>query len=211
VTSAEPIVHYSRLPFNEAQEKPKLEAGFPYVVDKPYEITSCSTIHYNCFAWAAEDDTRRWLPEINPDGRTVGGFYWPTEPEIPALLTVWALEKVYETRGFVPCDDGGHVPGVQKLAIYGYDRHSATHAARQTDTGTWLSKMGPLADIEHERVDDIVGGMVAEIQAYMSRPWPTQTTSLPGQRPLEIAGPTQAPPKVSELKPQLLLPRGRDT
>lgn len=186
MTKARSTGRYSTLPFTEAVERHKLEMAFPYIAGKSYKITSSSAREYNCFAWAAEDDTRRWLPETGPTGEIIGGFYWPDG--VPMFVTVWTLEQLYDQAlGYEACDDGDHVIGLQKIAIYGYDRHNATHVARQTARGTWLSKMGPLADIEHDNAGNIVGGTVAKVQSYMRRP-------------------SSAAPRLAANSPQLLLP-----
>jgi hypothetical protein len=163
-------VHYSRCPFNATQEAEKLEQASPTLNGTPYQITSGSTKKYNCVGWALGDDTRWWEPVVISGGKKLGGYFWPIDPDIPAWFSVGALEKLFASHGYEQCEDGDHRQGVEKVAIYGYSRADATHVARQLSSGKWTSKMGPLADIEHERCDQIEGGMIAQIQQFMSRP-----------------------------------------
>lgn len=163
-------IHYSRCPFDATQEARKLEDAAPELRGTSYRVTSGSTLMYNCVAWVAGDDTRWWEPVANPGGKQLGGYYWPTNPDIPAWFSVAALEKLFASFGYQPCDDGDPVDGAEKIAIYGYSLSDATHVARQLDSGAWTSKMGRLADIEHESAEQIEGGMTAQIQRFMSRP-----------------------------------------
>jgi hypothetical protein len=165
-------VHHSRAQFNAPQEAEKLEQACPALSGSTYSVTSGSTKSYNCVAWVAEDDTRWWEPVVVAGGRQLGGYYWPIDPDIPAWFSVGALEKLFASRGYEQCDDGEHVEGVEKIAIYGYSRADATHAARQLSSGKWVSKMGPLADIEHEAPGQIEGGTIGQLQQFMSRAVP---------------------------------------
>jgi hypothetical protein len=165
----EPI-HYSQGPFDPDVETRKVEAARPSLEGTAYCISSRSTDRYNCVAWAAGDDTRFWAPAPGPGGKQLGGYYWPPDPRIPALFTVGALEQVFAARGYSRCENGDVTPGIEKVAIFGYDEHDATHMARQTRDGKWTSKMGALADIIHEELNGIAGGTVGQIQRFMSRP-----------------------------------------
>jgi hypothetical protein len=192
------ITHYSRCPFNATQEAKKLEEASPALSGTSYRVTSGSTKGYNCVAWVAGDDTRWWEPVAGFDAKQLGGYYWPTDPEIPAWFSVSALEKLFASQGYEQCDDGDHIPGVEKIAIYGYSRADATHVARQLSSGAWTSKMGRLADIEHECHDQIEGGMVAQIQQFMSRPVTASGNDDADQSPALIVS-TQRPAEVADI------------
>ena len=44
------------------------------------------------------------------------------------------------------------------------------HAAKQLPTDLWTSKLGKKADIEHEKPDDVAGGLYGQVFEIMKRP-----------------------------------------
>lgn len=141
-------------PVQLAVERAALFEQRPDLEGTTVQITSPSTRDYNCIAWAAGDNSRVWSPAVGPGGQSVGGYYWP--PDVPALPSVSAVEQLFIQRGFTVTDRGDTAlePGVEKVAIFGEDEMGCvTHAARQGANGRWLSKMGDLADVEHDLLD----------------------------------------------------------
>ena len=53
--------------------------------------------------------------------------------------------------------------------IYGDDLGEVRHAARQVPNGKWASKMGDLADIEHDSPEVVEGVLYGTVQRYMFR------------------------------------------
>jgi hypothetical protein len=60
-------------------------------------------------------------------------------------------------------------PGFEKVVLYG-SALLYTHAARQLPNGKWTSKLGALADIEHDTPEDVAGGVYGEVAGFMKRP-----------------------------------------
>ena len=88
------------------------EPAFPYL--GVYECHSPPTPiggphpRYNCYAFAAGENSKRWEPD--PSGQC----YWP--PGIPRNYGVAAFGSAYGTLGYQPCADGGRIPGYEKIA-----------------------------------------------------------------------------------------------
>jgi len=117
-----------------------LEAIFPSLADDDYAKTSEPTDEYNCFAFAAGDDSSWW--GAPPDD------YWP--PGVEYGRSPENLLAAFATIGYVECTNGDLEVGFEKIAIYAHpDTLKATHAARQLESGRWTSKLGELEDIEH--------------------------------------------------------------
>jgi hypothetical protein len=114
-----------------------------------WTCTSKRTRDYNCIAFAARDETRRWEP--------FGGYYWPRPEEARNRgYSVEELIEVYKTEGFQVCADGNLVEGSEKIAIYVNNYGGWEHAARQESDGKWKSKLGDLEDILHDSPDALI-------------------------------------------------------
>lgn len=123
-----------------AQIARRLHVGFPNLASGEYKITSRWTHDYNCLAWAAGDDTRRW--DCGPP------YYWP--PGIPEDWRVSSVIAVLATVGYMPCSNFDVERGFEKVAIYTHQiTGHATHFAIQLRAGRWSSKLGDWEDIEH--------------------------------------------------------------
>lgn len=154
---------------DEAAERECIHEWMPHLTTVPFDVKSPTDRGYNCVAWAVGDDTKIWSPAVGVGGKLLGGYFWP-EPA-PKLPTVNATEMVFELEGFVRTDIGDTAPepGVEKIAIFGYDEMGlVTHAARQTASDRWSSKMGDCGDVEHE-LRDIQGGVLGELQSVMRK------------------------------------------
>jgi hypothetical protein len=118
--------------------------NFPRLRSGRYQVTSLDTEDYNCLAWAAGENFRKWDP-------TEPSHHWPG----PRQLTIAAFNQAYGSIGYVPCSDGTLEQGFEKIAIYVTLDGRPKHAARQLASGAWTSKLGDGWDIEHPTVEDV--------------------------------------------------------
>ncbi len=125
--------------------------NFPRLRTRPYQVTSDDTEEYNCLAWAAGENHRKWDP-------TDPSHHWPATRS----LTIAAFYEAYATERYVPCDDGTLESGFEKIAIYVTLDGGPKHAARQLSNGKWTSKLGDGWDIEHDTVEDVSNGVQNE-------------------------------------------------
>jgi hypothetical protein len=93
-----------------------------------------STTRYNCFAFAAGDNTQRWEPDPAEQ------YYWP--PDVPREYTVAAFIRAYQTCRYEVCADGLHERGYEKIVVYADGHGLVKHAARQISDGRWLKQVG---------------------------------------------------------------------
>ncbi len=133
---------------------------FPRPTPDNHRETSPATKTYNCIAWAAGDTGHWWEPGVHwqpPD--------WPGNDH-----GLGALEYAFRALGYVDCGgDAALEPGFNEVALYG-GVIEWTHAARQLPSGGWTSKLGKLADIEHDTPDVVAGGAYGEVMQIMKRP-----------------------------------------
>ena len=120
-------------------------------------MTSPATPDYNCVAWSARDTSRSWQP----------GVHWPVEAP-PTDGGPGVLEKAFLSLGYEPCEGGDPERGFEKVALYSAGAFY-THAARQLPDGRWTSKLGEMEDIEHDRPEDVGGGVYGEVFRFMRR------------------------------------------
>jgi hypothetical protein len=83
------------------------------------------------------------------------------------------LEQAFRSLGYQDCADAGLGPGFEKAALYGPSL-LYTHVARQLPNGKWTSKLGAAEDVEHDKQDDMAGGLYGEVVQWMKRPAPEQ-------------------------------------
>lgn len=126
-----------------------LEALFPRLRGRRYEITSVTDPSYNCVAWAAEDVSRWWEPD------PLRFRYWPSG--VRREYTLQAYGDAFRQLGFQDCPDPKLEEGWEKVAIFGTKDGTPTHAARQLTDGTWTSKLGKLEDIKHSDLEQVSG------------------------------------------------------
>jgi len=139
---------------------------FPDLVNHAHEETSPGTIKYNCIAWAAGEQHRRWWPD-DPD---TGESHWPFG--VPREKTLEAFVAAFATLGYDRCDSPNREKGFEKVVIYYEEVEGATHAARQLANGRWTSKLGDEEDIWHESLEAINGPLYGMPGAYLRRPVP---------------------------------------
>jgi len=82
---------------------------------------------------------------------------------------VAAAVAVFLGLGFETCDNADVCAHWENIAIFG-DAAGYRHAARQLETGHWLSKLGKLYDIEHKFLDDLADGSYGTVMQFMKRP-----------------------------------------
>ena len=132
-----------------------------------YEVTSDATDHYNCVAWAMDEDDRWWSHEYDDD------YYWPDQA--PRSGSVDTYRAMFALFGFEECESGDIQRGFEKIAIFA-DEGRFTHVTRQLPSGRWTSKLGEDCDIEHD-LDDLTRRRTpfsqyryGEIVGFMRRP-----------------------------------------
>jgi hypothetical protein len=146
-----------------------LERFFPSLRRHSYRVTSPNTRRYNCTAWANSVASKWW--------EALPGYFWPGK--IPRDGTVDTYIKLFSLCGFERCPDASLEHGVERIAIYAIG-YSFKHVARQLPDGKWTSKLGALEDIEHDRLDALVGDEYGQVVAYMKR---NQGNDMVGRQP----------------------------
>lgn len=142
----------------DSEVRNDLEGRFPSLRNSNWKIKSPFNKDYNCFAWAACDDTKLWAPVMPP-------YFWPSDA--PRELTVECFVKTFASMGYKPCEDASFEIGYQKVAIYADEEMTPTHMARQHFFGRgWLSKLGGLEDILHPKLQDVEGDTAATSTEY---------------------------------------------
>jgi hypothetical protein len=141
---------------------------FPNLVgDASFRIASPHDHGYNCFAWAAGEDERRWDPvlEIAP---TRAGVYWP--PGVPLLPSRNAFVAAFASIGYAVCEGPALEAGYEKVVIYENASGEPVHASRQLPSGVWTSKLGGANDIEHGEPDGLTAPLCGAPAVYLRRP-----------------------------------------
>jgi len=125
---------------------------------------------YNCWAFAAGENTRRWDPD--PGNQ----YYWP--PTAPRAYTVSAFIQAYQTRHYEVCGGGLQERGYEKIVIYADGVGIVRHAARQISDGRWLSKLGDEEDIIHETPQSLASPDYGQPVCYLRRRPPSFLAGL---------------------------------
>ena len=149
-----------------------LETIFPNLVGSNWDIESPEDYNYNCIAWAAGEDHRRWWPSLCP----VPGMpldYWPEG--VPREETIPSFIMAFETIGYRPCRSGSFLLGFGKVALYADSELTPTHMARRRLFWKgWLSKLGDYEDIFHPRLENVTGSGpndYGDVVQYLKRSW----------------------------------------
>jgi hypothetical protein len=135
------------------------EAQFPALGS--WTETSEATREYNCAAFAAGEDHRRWDPF--PPGLD----YWP--PGVARSYALAAFVAAYQTINYAVCADGALEPQREKIAIYTNVYGGVEHIARQLPDGKWTSKIGDHEDIVHDSPASLGGSDYGEPTCFMAR------------------------------------------
>src|SRR2546427_2505133 len=91
-------------------EQLELKIQFPNIDFASTEKTSPKNATYNCIAWAAQENSRKWWPD------RMHQLYWP--PGIPREATLDAFVKAFEAQGYQTCSDASLEVVFEKIAIY---------------------------------------------------------------------------------------------
>jgi hypothetical protein len=140
-----------------------LEAIFPDLAAAGYSPRSAKSTVYNCIAYAAGDETRKWV------GYREASYYWPEGAREGHTLD--ALMSAFEQLEYALCDSDALEVGYEKVALY-VDRDGLwTHAAKQGEDGRWISKLGNWEDIIHQTPQALAGPDPAygQVACFMKR------------------------------------------
>lgn len=166
-------------PQNVEAEKAAVLEQLPHLEHAVYgtdwSVESCSTDDYNCVAWAMGDCEQSWSPTLE------GGYYWPPT-SVVGVPVLEVVADVFRAEGYAECADSTLVPGAEKVALYTDSLREVRHAARQLQSGRWVSKLGDLADIEHVAVDAVECGLYGHVTMILCRPINPPTTVTPPLR-----------------------------
>ena len=115
---------------------------------------------YNCIAWALGENDR----VIS----NAAGDYYPSTTT--RLQLSRELVEICTFYGFEKCESPALEEGYVKIALYGRNDFWK-HAARQSPSGKWLSKLGVTgADIEHESPTCVECDAYGTVYCYMRKP-----------------------------------------
>ncbi|MCX4139389.1 hypothetical protein M0D68_14430 [Paraburkholderia sp. SEWSISQ10-3 4] len=145
--------------YHTGEQLDQICAAFPAINRDTFAVTSPQDPHYNCIAWAADENDVWWWP--SPDA------YWPDGLPLRDE-SVQNFTAAFETIGYLPCDDGSLEEGYEKVVIYSVSG-MAKHMARQLPDGAWTSKLGKAFDVRHGADLDVSGEVYGECTHYMRR------------------------------------------
>jgi hypothetical protein len=140
-----------------------LEKIFPNLAASGYSPKSEKSTAYNCIAYAAGDETRKW------EGYHEKGYYWPDGAKEGHSLD--ALVNAFEQLGYCICDHETLEASYEKVVLYVDKDGLWSHAAKQCPDGQWTSKLGNLEDIVHRMSQALAGPEPAygQVACYMKR------------------------------------------
>src|SRR5277367_5809474 len=147
-----------------------LVARFPKLPADGAIKTSDATPRYNCLAWSASRDKRRWWqPNLEEPWD-----YWP--PGIPDDFSFDSFVLIFEKRGYNKCGlDSRFEFFYKKVALYA-DEDGFTHVCDQSNSGAWWSKLGAFEDIMHnslEALEGKIGNEYGNVRQILKKPcWP---------------------------------------
>ena len=142
---------------------PHLESIFPDLAASGYSPKSEKSGVYNCIAYAAGDESRKWV------GYREVGYYWPEGAKEGHTLD--ALVSAFEQLGYAICDSDALESEYEKIALHVDKDGLWTNAAKQCEDGQWTSKLGNLEDIIHRTPQAVSGPDPAygQVACFMKR------------------------------------------
>jgi hypothetical protein len=149
-----------------------IEAIFPALGTTGYQVTSPPDRGYNCIAWATGETGHWWWPD------PTGIEFWP--PGVPRAETLAAFQQMLAALGFEVCAVSAPEAGFEKVALFADPHGAPRHAARQLASGRWTSKLGELADIEHE-LHALSGPEYGSVVLIMKRLLPATSPEKSGE------------------------------
>ena len=132
---------------------------FPRLSSETFEFVAQPSARYNCIAYAAGDVSEWWENEGEDQ-------YWPDHAT--RSDSIESLIEVFAGLGFEQCQDSSLERGYEKVALY-EEGGVWEHAAVQTLSGRWRSKMGRGPVIEHRSPESLSGGIYGSPTVYMRR------------------------------------------
>jgi len=140
-----------------------LERLFPALAATGYSLQSEQSGVYNCIAYAAGDETRKW------EGYREAGYYWPEGAKEGHTLE--ALISAFEHLEYSICEGDALETEYEKVVLYVDEGGLWTHAAKQREDGQWVSKLGNLEDIMHRTPQAVSGPDPAygQVACFMKR------------------------------------------
>jgi hypothetical protein len=138
----------------------EIEAAFPALTARKYEVTSPATFDYNCIAYAAGDEVNWWWPD------PMNVAHWPAKA--PREETIEAFVEAFRLLGYELSPDDAPRDGFEKVAIFALGQ-LPTHAARLHRGGYWISKLGVSEDIRHD-LKDLEGDVYGRVVCVLQRP-----------------------------------------
>ena len=136
-----------------------LVEAFPRLSGEKFEIVAQPSNQYNCIAYAA-GDVSVWWGIVEEDN------YWPDYATRSNRIE--SLIEVFGGLGFQQCQYSSLESGYEKVALY-EEQGEWKHAALQTPSGYWRSKMGHGPVIEHLSPESLSDGMYGNPTIYMRR------------------------------------------
>jgi hypothetical protein len=143
------------------------EVAFPHLgvweCHSPATPPGGRTPRYNCYAFAAGDDTQRWEPDPAEQ------YPWPPTAPRAWPYTVPLFIQGYQKERYEVCGDGLQERDYEKIVIYTDALGIVKHAARQISDGRWTSKLGDAEDIIHETPQSLASPIYGQPVCYMRR------------------------------------------
>ncbi len=144
----------------------ELEAFFPHLKNRGYEITSNQGDRPNCIGWVLRSSL--YFDPVGVGGTFLGGYYWPEGVRRDDTIEAWS--ELFALHQYQKCDHGDLEPDTEKIAIYAGPDGEAYHVARQLPSGEWTSKLNKLEDIQHRTLDALLGSEYVAVAKFMKRP-----------------------------------------
>ncbi|MEE4357483.1 MAG: hypothetical protein V2I97_13550, partial [Desulfococcaceae bacterium] len=138
---------------------PEIKEFLPHLTLNNFRLTSPATSDYNCIAWVVGDEGRCWWPDAYDT------YYWPDNVSRSESLADFI--EFFKSQDYVRCDSPEYEAAYEKIVIY-TKNGLPTHAAKQTDSALWSSKLGSYHDILHE-LGAICGPKYGEVGIIMKR------------------------------------------
>jgi len=139
--------------------------AFPNSNPSNTHVVGAYTRGYNCAGWAMGDTTRWWWPgEMG---------FWPEGMKVTdnSVAAFDELFNDYTAAVELPHKFWNTMhDGFVNIALYADDDGVPVHLARQSDDGTWISKAGGEALIEHDDLENLEGGLYGHVVKVWSVP-----------------------------------------
>ena len=147
---------------------PEIETFLENLGPNDYDQSDVSpqTEQYNCIAFALGVTSKPWWPSR----RLKDDYDWPDHLPREEYLqeTLPNFIRAFETKGYRICRNGKLKKGIEKVAIYTV-AGVPKHAARQLESGVWISKCGDYEDIKHFTLSCTEGKNYGHVEVFLHR------------------------------------------